>query len=143
MKGKSSETRFFVKRFWIFYLVSILFILLLFFLIATGIFGFMPSFEELENPRSNLASEVYASDNVLLGKYYIENRSNVHYNELSTKLIDALLATEDIRFHEHSGVDMKAIPRVFFGLLTFSSKGGGSCQRNLSGLPASPISRSE
>jgi len=126
MKGKSFESHFFVKRFWLIYSASVTVILLLFLLISIGLFGFMPSFEELENPRSNLASEVYSSDNVLLGKYYIENRSNVHYSELSPNLINALIATEDIRFREHSGVDLKAIPRVFFGVLTFSNKGGGS-----------------
>lgn len=126
MKGKSSADLFYVKRFWLLYAASVVFILLLFLLLSTGIFGFMPSFRELENPRSNLASEVYASDHVLLGKYYIENRSNIHYNELSPNLISALLATEDIRFREHSGIDLKAIPRVIFGVLTFSNKGGGS-----------------
>jgi len=94
--------------------------------IAWGWFGNMPTFEELENPESNLASEVYSADQVLLGKYYIENRSNVNYADLSPHLINALLATEDIRFRNHSGIDMKSLLRVAFGVLTGNHKGGGS-----------------
>ena len=78
----------------------------------------MPSFEELENPKSNLASEVYSSDGKLLGKYFIENRSNIHYQDLSPNVVNALIATEDARFEKHSGVDVKAIFRVFFGVFT-------------------------
>jgi len=86
----------------------------------------MPSFEELENPESSLASEIYSDDGVLLGTYYIENRSNTDYQRLPQHLIDALLATEDIRFHKHAGVDGKALMRVFYGLITNNYSGGGS-----------------
>ena len=86
----------------------------------------MPSFEELENRKENLASRVYSSDLVLLGTYFRENRSNISYDELSPHLIDALIATEDIRFYSHSGIDFKALPRVFSGILTGNKKGGGS-----------------
>ena len=89
-------------------------------------FGTMPSFEELENPQSNLASEVYSADHKLLGTYYYEYRSNINYNELSPHLINTLIAAEDIRFENHSGIDGKALVRVAFGLLSGSSKGGGS-----------------
>lgn len=94
--------------------------------IAWGWFGDMPTFEELENPESNLASEIYSADQVLLGKYYIENRSNVNYADLSPHLINALLATEDIRFRNHSGIDMKSLLRVAYGVMTGNHKGGGS-----------------
>ncbi len=114
---------------WIFW-ISFLSILVGTILFFTGIslewFGPMPSFAELENPRSNLASEVYSADGVLLGKYYIENRSNVHYQDLSPHLVHALLATEDIRFYEHAGVDPRATFRVAYGVLTGNHKGGGS-----------------
>jgi len=100
--------------------------LILFTAISLGWLGFMPSFEELENPNSNLASEIISADQQLLGKYYYENRSNIHYSELSPELINALIATEDIRFEDHSGVDSKALARVVLGVLTFSHRGGGS-----------------
>src|SRR5690554_595865 len=67
----------------------------------------LPSFEELENPNNALASEVYSSDGVLLGKYYSENRSNSDFEELPESLVNALIATEDIRFYEHSGIDLR------------------------------------
>ncbi len=86
----------------------------------------MPSFEELENPERNLASEVYSEDGYLLGTYYIENRSDVHFNDLPPHLVEALLATEDIRFRKHAGVDVKALGRVAYGLVTGSHRGGGS-----------------
>ena len=77
-----------------------------------GWFGFMPSFEELENPQTYLASEIISHDNQLLGTYYIENRSKIYYQNISPYLIDALIATEDVRFMEHSGIDVKALGRV-------------------------------
>lgn len=89
-------------------------------------FGEMPSFEELENPSTNLASEIISADGKLLGTYYIENRSNVRYSELSPHLVNALLAIEDIRFYEHSGIDQRALLRVIFGVMTGTKKGGGS-----------------
>ncbi len=89
-------------------------------------FGEMPTFEELENPESNLASEVYSSDGMLLGTYFIENRSNINYRDISPNLINALLAIEDIRFEKHSGIDEKALIRVAYGVLTGTHKGGGS-----------------
>ncbi|MCX6291031.1 MAG: transglycosylase domain-containing protein [Bacteroidetes bacterium] len=83
----------------------------------------LPSFEELENPKSNLASEIVSSDQLVIGKYYVENRTNVHYNELSPNLVKALKATEDIRFEEHSGVDLRGLLRAVFRAGT---AGGGS-----------------
>lgn len=89
-------------------------------------FGDMPTFEELENPSTNLASEIISADGKILGTYYIENRSNVSYSELSPHLVEALLAIEDIRFYEHSGIDQRALLRVIFGIVTGDDKGGGS-----------------
>lgn len=87
----------------------------------------LPDVKELENPKINLASEVYTSDNVLLGKYFTENRTNVTYNELSPYLVDCLVATEDERFYDHTGVDFEALIRVVKGVATGStSQGGGS-----------------
>lgn len=98
----------------------------LFYGISHEWFGDMPTFEELENPSTNLASEIISADGKVLGTYYIENRSNVSYSELSPHLVDALLAIEDIRFYEHSGIDQRALMRVVFGIITGNDKGGGS-----------------
>jgi penicillin-binding protein 1A len=123
---KELKMRDWLKRFWIAFGVTLIFIVLLFFAMSMGWLGFMPSFEELENPKSNLASEVISADQELLGKYYIENRSNVHYSDLSPTLVNALIATEDTRFEKHSGIDGRAMFRVLFGMLTKTNKGGGS-----------------
>ena len=123
---KTKDFSYWKKRFWISYCIVLIFIALLFTAISMGWLGFMPSFEELENPKSNLASEVISADQELLGKYYIENRSNSHYSDLSPNLLNALIATEDSRFYNHSGVDTKAVFRVFWGLVSGNNKGGGS-----------------
>jgi penicillin-binding protein 1A len=125
-KSSSQKERKYLKRFWIAFACFIVFVFLLFTSISLGLFGKMPSFEELENPKSNQATEIYSSDGKILGQYFLENRSNVHYQELSPNVVHALVATEDERFYKHSGVDMKAIFRVMFGVVTRSSKGGGS-----------------
>ncbi|MBD3629150.1 transglycosylase domain-containing protein [Cyclobacterium sp.] len=93
-----------------------------------GLFGEMPEFESLENPDSEVASELYSADGVLLGKYFRENRSPVTYNELSPNLINALIATEDVRFEDHSGIDPRGLSRVLVKtlLLGQSGAGGGS-----------------
>lgn len=98
----------------------------LFYGISHEWFGDMPTFEELENPSTNLASEIISADGKVLGTYYIENRSNVSYSELSPHLVEALLAIEDIRFYEHSGIDQRALLRVIFGIVSGNDKGGGS-----------------
>jgi penicillin-binding protein 1A len=108
------------------YLVLLAAVVIFFYGIAFQWFGPMPSFEELENPTTNLASEIYSADGVLLGTYYIENRSNIHFQELSPNMVSALLAIEDIRFTEHTGIDRKALIRVAWGVVTGNKKGGGS-----------------
>lgn len=118
--------RKYTRILWAVYVAALALVALLFIGISAGWLGFMPGFEELENPDTNLASEIYSDDGVLLGKYYIENRSNAAYNELSPNLVNALIATEDIRFVKHSGVDVKALIRVAIGVATGNNKGGGS-----------------
>lgn len=122
----NSTQRKVVKYFWISFLTPILILILWIFWVIY--FGKLPSFEELENPKSNLASEVFSSDQVVLGKYYYENRSNVHFSEISPNITAALKATEDIRFEEHSGVDIRGLFRVMVRtlILRHSSAGGGS-----------------
>lgn len=118
----------YLKVFWIIVFSPGILGILIFGTIALGLWGFMPSFEELENPKSNLASEIYSSDGQLLGTFFIHNRSNVSFEELSPNLVNALVATEDIRFHNHSGVDVRSIMRVIFRNIIGGqrSAGGGS-----------------
>ncbi|MBI3718958.1 MAG: transglycosylase domain-containing protein [Sphingobacteriales bacterium] len=98
-------------------------IVLLILLINFGLFGKLPSLEELENPSASLASEVIASDGTVMGKYYFQDRSNVEYKDISPTVINALIATEDERFYEHSGIDGKSIARA---IVRLGSDGGGS-----------------
>tara|TARA_B100001250_G_scaffold259548_1_gene223504 strand:+ start:10494 stop:12635 length:2142 start_codon:yes stop_codon:yes gene_type:complete len=96
-------------------------------LASSGSWGDLPNFQELENPKTNLATEVFSSDNKILGKYFYENRTHVEYDNLSPYLINALIATEDERFFNHSGVDFIALIRVLKGLITGNANlGGGS-----------------
>jgi penicillin-binding protein 1A len=107
-------------------LLGTLSIFLLFFLISSGAFGKLPTFEELENPQSALATQVISADGVVLGVYYSENRSNILFEDLPENLVHALVATEDERFYDHSGIDFIAIGRVVRGLITGEYAGGGS-----------------
>ena len=117
----------YVRILWTIYILPFLFVVILFILIGKGEMGFMPSFIDLENPQKNIASEIYSEDGVLLGKYYIENRTYVGYDEISPTMINALIATEDIRFHRHSGIDARGLARVIIRtLLMGESAGGGS-----------------
>lgn len=117
-----------IKKLWIIYFSLIAVINLIFVAVSLGWMGFMPTFEELENPKSNLATEIYSADQAMIGKYYVENRSNVHFNDLSVNLVNALIATEDVRFTEHSGVDARSIMRVIVKTIAGGdrSSGGGS-----------------
>jgi len=104
------------------------FILLFVFLVWIGAFGKLPTTKDLINIENSTASEVYSSDQVLLGKYFKENRVNVGLNEISDHFKNALVATEDARFFEHRGIDIRSWVRVFFKtiLLQDQSGGGGS-----------------
>ena len=121
-----SKIRKYIWGFWITYFLGLLLIILLFISIGYGLFGKIPSFRELENPESNLATEIYSSDGKLLGKYYVENRSTIQYQDLGLNIVNALIATEDARFESHSGIDAKATARMFYGILTGTDRGGGS-----------------
>lgn len=129
MSSKKTQKQGFFNylfKFWLIYFALIFATIVFFFGVANEWFGKMPSFEELENPSTNLASEIYAADGVLLGNYYVENRSNSHFRNLSPNLVNALLAIEDIRFTDHAGIDKKALVRVAWGVVTGNNKGGGS-----------------
>jgi len=122
-KGQVKDIKYYSKKFWklFFYTLGGLF---LFFLFASwGLFGKMPSFEDLENPDSNLATEIISSDGVTLGKFYNENRTAIKYKDLPKSLVDALVSTEDERFYEHSGIDAR---RTFGAALKLGKDGGAS-----------------
>lgn len=121
--------RKFLIVFWSVVVAGILGTVFFFWLISTGRLGFMPTFEELENPNNRFASEVYFADGVLMNRYFEkENRRYAEYKDIPKSVIDALIATEDVRFYDHSGVDVRGLFRVVKGILTgnTSSAGGGS-----------------
>ena len=86
----------------------------------------MPSLKSLENPENDLSSELISADGVSLGRYYRFDRSQVTYDDLSDELINTLLSSEDHRFNDHSGIDLKGLLRATAGVLTFQYAGGGS-----------------
>ncbi len=114
--------------FWGIFSFPFVFVILLFVLISFDVFGPMPSFKQLENPENDLASEVWSEDGKLLGKFYIINRTWIDIDEISPYVVDALIATEDIRFYKHSGVDIRGLGRVIYKTILQgeSSAGGGS-----------------
>lgn len=125
--NKKKDIKVYLIVIWSLFLIFTLSVFLLFHGIVHEWFGEMPSFKELENPETNLATEIISADGMLLGTYYIENRSNVSYSDISPDLVNALIAIEDVRFYEHSGIDRIALFRVAKGLATGnSSQGGGS-----------------
>lgn len=114
----------FLLIFWGVVLLGGLTVLTFFVGISLGWFGYLPPIAELQNPKNTFASEVYSSDMVSLGRYYRqENRVGVDYSEISPYMIEALVATEDARFYEHSGIDAKAVLRA---LMSLGKAGGGS-----------------
>ena len=113
----------FLGVFWGFFAIGIIAAYFLMARVIRGEMGNLPPLEELQNPKFYNASEVISSDGVVLGQYYKENRISVKYNEISPYMIDALVATEDVRFYEHTGVDTKAL---FRAILKLGKAGGGS-----------------
>ena len=117
------DNRYYKTLFWKIFLYGLGGLALFFLLASWGVFGSMPSFEDLENPDSNLATEVISTDGVTIGKFYNENRTPIKYADLPKHLVDALVATEDERFYEHSGIDGRGTMRA---VLSFGSSGGAS-----------------
>ena len=114
----------YIRWFWMIFLGGIVAFVLVFLLASWGVLGDMPDHTQLENPRTNLATEIISSDGETLGKFYFkDNRTPVSYSELPQNLVDALIATEDARFHEHSGIDARGTLRAFFFL---GGRGGAS-----------------
>lgn len=117
------DIKYYSRKFWRLFFYTLGGIFLFFLFASWGLFGAMPSFEDLENPESNLATEIISSDGVTLGKFYNENRTAIKYKDLPKSLVDALVSTEDERFYEHSGIDAK---RTFGAALRLGQNGGAS-----------------
>jgi penicillin-binding protein 1A len=133
MKEKTQKSGIrsrFSRIFWLLFGFGIFCIVLMFAFINIGWIGYLPPIDELQNPKNKYATEIYSSDLQLLGRFFYskQNRVGVHYNEISQNMIDALIATEDERFYNHSGIDGKALTRamVLRVLLRQKNSGGGS-----------------
>ncbi|MBC7643081.1 MAG: transglycosylase domain-containing protein, partial [Flavobacterium sp.] len=119
----SKDNNYYTKKFWRIFFYSLGGIFIFFLFASWGLLGSMPSFEELENPNSNLATEIISSDGVVLGKFYNENRSPIKYKDLPKHLVDALVSTEDERFYDHSGIDAR---RTLGAVAKLGTNGGAS-----------------
>ncbi len=114
----------YIKWFWILFVSGIALFALLFLSASWGLFGELPPYEYLENPQTNLASQIVSSDGKLLGKFYLDdNRTDVTYEDLPENLVNTLIASEDIRFRDHSGIDARGTLRAAFYL---GKRGGAS-----------------
>ncbi|WP_108808110.1 penicillin-binding protein 1A [Aquimarina spinulae] len=122
-KTPVSNTIKYIKAFWILFGSGLFLIALLFLLASWGVYGEMPKFEELENPQNDLATQIISSDGVQIGTFFKENRTPVNYEDLPQHLVDALVATEDARYYDHSGIDARGTLRAFVFLGT---RGGAS-----------------
>lgn len=120
---QNNEIKKYLKLFWKAFAGFLIAIVLFFLLASWGVFGDMPTFDELENPSSSVATEIISVDGKTIGKFYLENRVPVKYEDLPKHLVDALVATEDERFFEHSGIDGKGTLRAIFKVGT---SGGAS-----------------
>lgn len=128
MDEASNNNKKYLKWFWALFAMPFLIVLTIFILISEEVMGPIPTFQELENPDNQLAAEVYSEDGVLLGKFFIQNRTWTSYEEIPPHLVNALVATEDIRFYRHSGIDVRGLARVLVKslLMRQEAAGGGS-----------------
>jgi penicillin-binding protein 1A len=126
-QAQKTQEEIYIKRMWATFGIFIGVLVLFFMFLSFGWLGFMPSFEQLENPSCNLASEIFSDDGELLGYIGVQNRTNVEYKDIPPSLLNALKATEDVRFEEHSGIDTKSLFRVLFKtIIGRQHSGGGS-----------------
>ena len=122
-EGKTRSGNKVVRLLWIIFFSGLLGAFLLIMMANYGLLGEMPSIEQLQNPNASEASQIYADDGSLMGKIYSEDRINVSYDQISPHVIEALVATEDERFYQHSGIDPRSLARAFFSL---GGEGGAS-----------------
>ncbi len=123
---KNSFAKKKINIFWVIVLSIFLLIFLIISLTSWGVFGEMPSIDDLQNPSAIVSSEVFSEDGVMIGKFYQKDKIHVKYEDISPYVVKALIATEDERFYDHSGIDIRALLRALVGVLTLSPKGGAS-----------------
>lgn len=121
MKEKTKKT--IVKVFWFCLLTPILALILC--VVGVALFAEIPSFEELENPKTNLATQIISEDGKIINTFHIENRTFVEFDDLPESLVDAAIATEDVRFHRHSGIDFRSLARVAVKSVLLGNVGAG------------------
>lgn len=121
MKEKTKKT--IVKVFWFCLLTPILALILC--VAGVALFAEIPSFEELENPKTNLATQIISEDGKIINTFHIENRTFVEFDDLPESLVDAAIATEDVRFHRHSGIDFRSLARVAVKSVLLGNVGAG------------------
>jgi len=131
VKLSQQEIKQYNWRVWKLAIGCVAFFILLITLTAFDLFGPLPPFRDLENPKSNQASEIISSDKQILGTYYVENRSSVTYKQLSPYVVNALVATEDNRFYDHSGIDFQRSISIVFYNLVGSHQGGSTITQQL------------
>jgi penicillin-binding protein 1A len=134
LKIEKGQYKWLIKTLWITFTASLVLFAFYVFAVSTNLFwlsGPMPDLKYLENPRNDLASEIYSADGVLMGKYFAENRSPVEYEEISPNVINALLATEDARFEKHSGVDFKGTLAIVWSILILDPRGSSTISQQL------------
>ncbi|MDE5837525.1 MAG: transglycosylase domain-containing protein, partial [Paramuribaculum sp.] len=126
-KNLSPTQRNIIKALWIAFGVGVIFIFILLALVYNGAIGYMPPVEELKNPNDRFASVIYSADGEELGRYFRNtgNRVYADYDEISSHVVDALISTEDSRFEDHSGIDMRALARVAFKTLLMGNRNSG------------------
>ncbi len=127
-KPNQTKEQKFTKWFWRIFLAPFAVLFLLLLLAGVGVFGSLPTFEELENPKSNLATQIISADGEDIGNFSIQNRVYVSYEEISPFVVAALVSTEDARYYRHSGIDFKGLGRVAVKTITLMNRnqGGGS-----------------
>ena len=124
VSGNESFKKKFIIWFWSLFGAGAIAIVLLFWMITMGWLGYLPPLDELQNPKNKFATEVISADMQLLGRYYRnENRVSVDYTDISPNMINALIATEDVRYYDHTGVDVKSLMRA---IMKLGKAGGGS-----------------
>lgn len=119
------------RRIWKLLIGGVVFFAIFIVLIGFGVFGDIPSFRAIEHPKSNEATEIVSEDSKVLGTYFVKNRSNVNYNQISPNVINALIATEDIRYRSHSGIDFKRTFTIFAYALMGKKQGGSTITQQL------------
>src|SRR5690554_6491907 len=121
----------YTRNVWLLLFFAVLCGFLFIFSVRIGLFGPLPTFKDLENPKSNLASEILSEDGLVMGTYFVQNRSNAQYHELSPHLVHALVATEDKRFYRHSGIDFRRTFTILFYNLIGKRQGASTITQQL------------